>query len=123
MVFANTNKEITLIYNSTDHVGQQILAYAQIEKMPIHDIDLTQEKLTKTHWAELASRMGIAVRDLLNTTSPDFSEKFGPTNQFSDDDWLTLLVNNPSKLKAPIVMKGDKIARLNNPQEMIYFTT
>lgn len=49
MIFANTNKEITLIYNSEDHVGRQILAYAQIESMPIHDIDLAFMKLTPTH--------------------------------------------------------------------------
>lgn len=121
MVFANTDKEITLIYNSTDHIGQQILAYAQVEKIPIHVIDLTTEKLTQTHWAEIASRMEIAVKDLVNKTSPDFKDNFGPTDQFSEDDWLTFLVNNPSKLIAPIVMKGNKVSRMNSPQEMIYF--
>jgi arsenate reductase len=121
MIFANTDKEITLIYHSEDHIGRQILAYAHIENKPIRDIDLKHMKLTPTHWAELASRMKINVRDLVNTEHPNFSQKFGHLDQLSDIDWLELLVNNPDILKAPVVMKGGKIAMLSNPQDMLYF--
>ncbi len=121
MTFANSDKEITLIYNSEEQIGRKILAYAQIENIPIHDIDLVHMKLTPTHWAELASKMGIDVRGLVNTEDPDFLQKFGHMDQLSDDDWLKLLVHNPGILKAPIVMKGDKIVMMNNPQDMLYF--
>lgn len=121
MIFANTDKEITLIYYSKEHVGRQILAYAQSENIPIRDIDLVHVKLTATHWAELASRMGINVRDLVNTEDPDFLQKFGHLDNLSENDWLKLLVNNPDVLRAPIVMKGDKIVAMNNPQDMLYF--
>lgn len=121
MIFANTNKEITLIYNSNEQVSVKILAYAQIEQFPIHEIDLQHIKLTTTHWAELAFRMGILVRDLVNTEGADFLQNFGHMDHFSDDDWLKLLVHNPNILKAPIVMKGDKIVMMNNAQDMLYF--
>lgn len=121
MIFANTNKEITLIYNSEDHIGQQIMAYACIENMPIHDIDLKKRKLTATQWAELASRMKMHIRDLVNTEGSEFFQKFGEVNELSDEDWLSLLVHNPDILKAPIVMKGDKVVMMCNPQEMLYF--
>lgn len=121
MIFANTNKEITLIYNSEEHIGRQILAYAQVENIPIHDIDLAHMKLTPTHWVELVSRMGINVRDLVNTEDSDFLQKFGHLKQLSDNDWLNLLVHNPIILRAPIVMKGDKIVMMSNPQDMLYF--
>lgn len=121
MIFANTDKEITLIYNSEERIGRQILAYAQIENIPIHDIDLAHMKLTTTHWVELASRMGINLRDLVNTESSNFLQKFGNMNELSDDDWLKLLVHNPTILRAPIVMKGNKIVMMSNPQDMLYF--
>jgi len=121
MIFANTDKEITLIYHSEEHIGRQILAYAHTENLPIRDIDLKHMKLTPTHWAELASRMNINVRDLVNTEHPNFSQKFGQAGQYSAEDWLKLLVNNPDILKAPIVMKGDKVVMMSNPQEMLYF--
>ena len=121
MIFANTNKEITLIYNSEEHVDRQILAYVHTENLLIHDIDLKHMKLTPTQWAELASRLNIGVRDLVNTENPNFFKKFGKVTDLTSQDWLNLLAHNPDILKAPIVMKGSKISMMSNPQEMLYF--
>lgn len=121
MVFANTDKEITVIYNSEDHIGQQILAYAHTENIPVRDIDLKNMKLTSTQWIELAFRMKVEVRDLVNREHPNFSQKFGQVEELSDPDWLTLLIHNPDILRAPIVMKGDKVVMMSNPQEMLSF--
>ena len=123
MILANTDKEITLIYNSTEHVGRQILAYSKIENMPIHEIDLVHVKLTPSQWVGLTSKMGIKVRELVNTEDPDYIQKFGHMDSLSENDWLTLLVHNPEILKAPIVMKGDKIVMMTNPQDMLHFNS
>jgi arsenate reductase len=121
MTLANSDKEITLIYNSEEQIGRKILAYAHAENIPIREIDLKHMKLTPTHWTELASKMRINVRDFVNTEHPNFSQKFGRVDQLSDEDWLDLLIHNPDILKAPIVMKGDKVIMMSNPQEMLYF--
>lgn len=121
MIFANTDKEITLIYFSEEHLGRQILAFAQIENIPIRDIDLVHMKLTPTQWSELASRLGISVRNLVNTEHSYFKQRFGNMDELSDDDWFKLLEHNPGILIAPIVLKGDKIKLMNNPQDMLYF--
>lgn len=121
MILANTNKEITLIYNSEEHIGRQIMAYAHTENILIHDIDLKHMKLTPTQWAELASRLNIDIHELVNTENPNFFKKFGQVDDLTGQDWLGLLAHNPDILKAPIVMKGDKISMMTNPQEMLYF--
>lgn len=123
MVFANTNKELTIIYHSDNHIGRQILAYAETEGLPIHDIDLAHVKLTNLHWAELASRLQIEIKDLINIEAPDFINRFNDLNDLSENDWLTLLVHNPNILSAPIVMKGDKIVMMSNSQDMLYFVS
>ena len=121
MIFANTNREITLIYNSKEHIGLQILAYAQTENIPIHYINLLHVKLTPSHWIEIASRMKIKVHDLINKEDADFLQKFGHLNNLSEEDWVKLLIHNPDILRAPIVMKGDKVVFMSNPQDMLYF--
>ena len=121
MIFANTDKEITVIYNSNEHIGRQILAYAQTENIPIHDVDLAHQKLTPTHWVGLASRMNIEVKELINIEDPDFAQKFGDVSELSEDDWLKLLVHNPDILRAPVVMKGEKIVMMTNSQDMLHF--
>ena len=123
MTFSNTDKEITLIYSSKDPIsaGKQILAYAQDVKIPIHDIDLEHVEVTPTQWSEIASRMGKDVQELVNTEGPYFLKKFGDIDISSEDDWLKILVNNPAVLTAPIVMKGDKVVAMKNPQDMLQF--
>lgn len=121
MIFANTDKEITIIYSSEDHIGQQILAYAQTKNLPIHDIDLVHVKLTSMHWIELASRLNIETKDLINVENPEFLQKFNGLTDLSEIDWLKLLEHNPGILRAPIVMKGDSIVMMSNPQDMFRF--
>ncbi|PJA07993.1 MAG: hypothetical protein COX70_05000 [Flavobacteriales bacterium CG_4_10_14_0_2_um_filter_32_8] len=121
MIFANTDKEITIIYYSEDHIGRQILTYAQSKGLPIHDIDLAHVKLTSLHWAELAGRLNIKIKDLINVEAPSFLQKFNGLTNLSEIDWLSLLEHNPDILRAPIVMKGDKIVMMSNPQDMLYF--
>lgn len=121
MIFANTDKEITLIYHSGERTGKQILAYAKTENLPIHEIDLAHTPIPGAQWAELAGRMNIEVRELVNEDDPDFIQKFKGTSDLCDEDWLTVLEHNPNVLRAPVVMKGEKIALMNNPQDMLYF--
>jgi arsenate reductase (glutaredoxin) len=121
MIFASSEKAITLIYHSANHLGRQILAYAQVEKLPVHDVDLAHTPVHSVHWAELAQRMGISIKELINTEHPDFMQQFSGSTDLDDHDWLTLLERNPMILKAPIVMKGDKIVMMSNPQDMLHF--
>lgn len=120
-LFANTEKELTIIYFSGDHIGRQILAYAHTEGLPIHDIDLAHTTLTESHWAEIADRMGVDVKELVNTEDTDFLQKFRGVDNLSDKDWLTLIRKNPDILRAPVVMKGEKVVMMSNPQDMLYF--
>ena len=121
MIFTNTNKEITLIYNSEEHVGRQMLANALSEKITVHDIDLKHIKLTPTQWASLASQLNTDISKLIDTKSPHFLKKFGQVEDLTSQDWLSLLAHNPEILKAPIVLKGSKISMLTDPEDLLYF--
>lgn len=121
MIFANTDKEITIIYSSEDRTGKQILAYAQSENLPIHEVNVHKTKVPSSHWAELAGKLGIEVKELVNTESSEFKQKFDKDSDLNEHDWLSLLEKNPDVLRAPIVMKGEKVVMMSNPQEMLNF--
>lgn len=121
MFFAKTDKAITLIYHSEDHIGREILAYAQAEKLPIHDIDIAHTHVPGILWLELAEMMKIGIKDLINLEHPNFTQKFEGDYDLSIHGWLTILEHNPDTLRAPIVMKGDKIIMMSNPRDMLYF--
>lgn len=121
MLLATSEKEIILIHNSQDHIGRQILAYAQTENLPLREIDLLNERIPGSQWAEISDRLGLSVKDLINQDDPDFMNKFGKTDDLDDHDWLKLLEHNPDILRAPIVIRGNKFALMSNPQDMLHF--
>lgn len=121
MIFANTNKQITLIYNSEEPIGRQILANALTEKITVHDIDLKHIKLTPTQWASLASELNADIGELVDTKGARFLKKFGQVEDLTSQDWLSLLAHNPDILKAPIILKGSKTGMITDPQDLLYF--
>jgi arsenate reductase len=112
---------ITIIYHSEDHIGKEILAYAQTENMPIRDIDISKTKVSETNWAGIAKKLGIGIKDLINMKHPNYMQHYGESVDLSDHDFLKLLEHNPDTLRAPIVMKGEKIQMMENPQDMVHF--
>jgi arsenate reductase-like glutaredoxin family protein len=57
----------------------------------------------------------------MNPEDPDFIQNFNRISELSVPDWLTLLIHNPQILKAKIVMKGDSISIMSNPQDILHF--
>ncbi len=121
MEFANTDKEITIIHNSNEETGKKIIAYANTEELPIHEIDLAHGHLSDTHWVEIAKRMGISINELVNKDDSDFMRKYDDLDDLEDHDWLKMIRNNPDILRAPIVMKGERVVFMSNPQDMLHF--
>jgi arsenate reductase (glutaredoxin) len=78
-------------------------------------------KLTSVHWSDLAKRLKIEIKDLINCESSDFLQRFKGVSEMGEQDWLTLLIQNPQILKAPIVLKGKSIAMMCNPQDILQF--
>lgn len=121
MFFATTDKAITLIYHSEDQTAKEILAYSQMESLPLHEINISNTTLNSVHWIEIAGILGVNIKDLINIEHPNFKQKFPDNYDFSNEDWLILLENNPEILRAPIVMKGKTAVMMNNSQDMLNF--
>jgi arsenate reductase len=120
-MFSTSDKLITLIYHGDDHIGQEVLAYAKTEEMLVRDIDISKTKVSETNWAEFAEKLGIEIKDLVNMNHPNFMQHYDAEVDLNEHDWLKFLENNPSTLRAPIAMKGEKIQLMENPQDMLHF--
>ncbi len=121
MSFVTTNKELTLIYNSNQELDRVLYAYTQDERIPIRAIDLKYDSLKGDQWAEIAEKLNVPIKDLMNKEDPDFLQHYKQDIDLNDRDWLTFLSKNPKTLRAPIVMQGEKVVFMENPQDMLRF--
>ena len=114
---ATSDRQITIYYNTNSVRAKQALAYAKAEGLAIQPIDILKTPLTGTQIAELANRLGIEVKDLVNQEHPAYTNKFESV-ELSSADWITLIKHNPEIMKQPIALRGDHTILVETPSDM-----
>lgn len=115
---ATSDRQITFYYNSKSVRAKQALAYAKAEGVPILEIDILKTPITGTQIVEIADRLNLEVRDLVNQEHPSYTSKFSHHN-FSSIDWIKMIQHNPEILKQPIAIRGDKTILVETPSDII----
>ncbi len=115
---ATSDRQITLFYSSKSVRAKQTLAYAKAEGWPIQEIDILKTPLTGTQIAELASRLNLEIKDLVNQDHPSYKSRFEP-HDFSSNDWIKMIQHNPEIMKQPIALRGDITILVETPTDII----
>lgn len=115
---ATSNRQITLFYSSKSVRAKQTLAFAKSEGLPILEVDVLKTKLTGTQIVELANKLHIKVADLVNQEHPDYTSNFEYHN-FSTNDWIKMIQQNPEIMKQPIALRGDTTILVETPTDII----
>jgi len=115
---ATSDRQITLFYNSKSKRAKQTLAYPKSEGWPIQEIDILKTRLTGTQIAELADRLDIEVKDLVNQNHPAYASKFEP-HEFSSEDWIKMIRHYPEIMKQPIALRGKITILVETPTDIL----
>ena len=115
---ATSNRQITLYYSSKSIRAKQTLAYAKAEVLPIQEIDILKTPVTGTQIAELADRLKIEIKDLVNQDHPSYKSRF-EHHDFSSEDWIKMIKHNPEIMKQPIAIRGNITILVETPTDII----
>lgn len=115
---ATSQRQITIFYSSQSIRAKKTLAYAKAEGLPILEIDILKTRLTGTQIVELADRLRIDVKDLVNQEHPAYKKHFG-YHDFSTEDWIKMIQHNPEIMKQPIALRGDITILVETPTDII----
>jgi arsenate reductase (glutaredoxin) len=115
---ARSKRQITLFYNSDSPRARQTIAYAEAEGLDVQLVDILKTPMTGTQIAELASRLGLQIKDLVNQEHKAYSSEFEP-HVLSAEDWITMIRQNPEIMKQPIALHGDRTLLIETPSDML----
>ena len=87
---ATSKRQITLFYNPNSIRAKKTLAFAKAEGFPILQVNLLKTKLTGTQIAELANKLNLEIKDLINQEHPSYSSHFKP-HELSGEDWVKMI--------------------------------
>jgi arsenate reductase (glutaredoxin) len=115
----NQPNEITLIYHSDKPDDRKARGYADsITTFTLKAWDLRNEPLTETQLAEIAQKLGIEIRDMIDTTYADRTSS-AQLDRMAEADILNLLAHEAILVHTPILIVGKKAFRYNSSYELI----
>lgn len=101
-------EEIKFIYNSDKLTDRRALGYVTaLDKHVINEFDVTKNSLTETQLAQLADRLNEPVERLIDTSHERYGSEVKGKG-LSDEDILTIIINDFSMLKTPIIQIGNQ---------------
>jgi arsenate reductase-like glutaredoxin family protein len=105
-----TNMEIKFIYNSSQIKEREAFGYANsLDQHYINEIDLNKENLTARQWAEIAQKLKITIKELIDENNDFFQDEL-KGKEFDEHDLLQLIKDHPQIIKTPII-DSEKYAR------------
>ncbi|QCX01960.1 hypothetical protein FGM00_18245 [Aggregatimonas sangjinii] len=119
-VIAKHENKITLYYHSDTAIGKQTKAYLASSEKDILPIDLAQQNLTGTQWAEIAKGLGKSASDLIDKEHPTFVDEYGDDRiEMDEHQWLKILDNRPEVIICPILIVGEAFYEISTPSDIM----
>lgn len=115
---ATNERLITLYCQAGSNKAKQTLAYAKSEGVPVLVIDLLKTQLSGTQLMEIADRLKIKLKDLIDQDSDLFNPK-QPEVELSSQDWIKMIQMNPEIMKQPIALRGDQTVLVQTPTDIL----
>ncbi len=107
----------TIYHNPRCSKSRAALTYLQEKGADIEVVLYLENLLTETELAQLLEKLDFKAADLVRKTEKSYKELAGKEN-YTEADWIRMMVQNPKLIERPIIVKGDK-AVIGRPTEAI----
>jgi len=100
-------EKVVIYYNPSCSKCQYALDYLQARGIQPRLIEYLENFPSKEDLKKILSALGLSPLDIIRKSEPVFLENFSGKN-FSDEEWLDILVKNPILLQRPILVKSSQ---------------
>jgi len=108
---------MTIYHNPKCRKSRAGLQYLQDKVLEYTVIEYLKIPFTREQFKELLMKLNMRPVEIVRTQEDEFKEKLkGKT--FTDEEWITILLENPKLIQRPIVVKNHK-AVLGQPTDEI----
>ena len=110
---------IKVLHNNNCSKSRAILEHLDENNVPFEIIDFIENPLSEIELKTVLKKLNTDVQGLIRKNEALFKEKFA-NQDLSDDEWIKVLVQNPSLIQRPILIKGN-VAMIARPIENVNF--
>ncbi|WP_262152482.1 ArsC/Spx/MgsR family protein [Chryseobacterium foetidum] len=110
---------LKVLHNGNCSKSKAVLEYLDENGVAFEIIDLMEDPLSALEIKTLLKKLSHSVHDLIRKTDRLYLENYAG-KELSEDEWIDVLVKNPSLIQRPILIKGS-VAMLGRPIENVKF--
>ena len=108
---------VTIYHNPRCKKSRAGLQYLQTKTNDIQIVEYLKSPLSEEELKKLLMLLNKKPQEMIRTQEAVYKQNFKGKN-FTDDEWVKIMVENPKLIKRPIVVKGNK-AVWGDPAEEI----
>jgi len=112
------SRELYLIYNPSAELDRKVHALAYSVNSVVHEIDVMSKTITPLHWKEILNLLHAGPSSLINHDHPDYNRLIAGKD-FSEDDYLEVLFQNPQLVKGPIGVLHERAVLCNDANDIL----
>jgi len=117
-VIKKDEKQINVIYSGDTAIGKKVRGYLESSDKKILPIDITETMPSSTQWQEIAQDLDVSIKTFIDT---DKVAKLDENSDYSEDNYLKVLENNPNALKGVILINKNMQKHIVNTTEVFEF--
>ncbi|TXF78898.1 arsenate reductase family protein [Chryseobacterium sp.] len=110
---------IKVLHNNSCSKSRAILEHLDENNIHFEIIDIIENPLSEIELKTLLKKLNLKVDGIIRTGDDLYKEKFAG-KELSEDEWIKVLVENPSLIQRPILIKGS-VAMVGRPVENVKF--
>lgn len=119
IIFAGMNK-LTIYHNARCSKSREALALLTKQGIETEVIEYLKTPLTKKILKNLLMKLNLKPIDIIRTNEDIFKKKFKGKN-FINEEWIQILIENPTLLQRPIVVDEYKAIIARPPESLLEF--
>ena len=113
-------KKLTIYHNPRCSKSRETLTLLTEKGIETNVIEYLKTPLTKKGLKTLLMKLNLKPIDIIRTNEDIFKKKFKGKN-FEDEEWIQILIENPTLLQRPIVVDEYKAIIARPPESVLEF--
>jgi len=101
------SSEFTIYHNPRCRKSREALQLIESKGAHLKVVKYLETTLSRNDLKMLLAKLNLKVQDIIRKEENLFKEKYKAMN-FTDEEWLIVLEENPKLIQRPIVVKGNK---------------
>jgi arsenate reductase (glutaredoxin) len=107
----------TIYHNPRCSKSRKGLEYLKSKTSEVEVVEYLKKPFTQESFKKVLMKLNKKPFDMVRTQEEIYKKEFKGKN-FTDDEWVKIMVENPKLINRPIVMKDNKAVWGNPPEEI-----